>query len=59
MKKEKKRKIRISVERKQLKLLAERIICFHKGKFSKREFNASAISCRNIDNSQVTFKNRN
>ena len=57
-KKEKKRKIRISMERKQLQLLAE-CICFHKRKFSKKEFNTGAINCRNIDNFQVTFKNRN
>ena len=47
------------MEQKQLKLLAERIICFHERKFTSKEFNTRAINFRNIDNFQVTFKNRN
>ena len=38
------------MEQKQLKLLAERTICFHERKFSPKEFNTSAINFRNIDN---------
>ena len=46
------------MEQKQLKLLAERIICFHERKFTSKEFNRRTINFRNIDNFQITFKNR-
>ena len=37
----------------------KRIICFHKRRFSQKEFNTRPINFRDVDNFQVTFKNRN
>ena len=37
----------------------KRIIFFHKRRFSQKAFNTRAINFRNVDNFQVTFKNRN